>query len=319
MVNSILQITPALQAYLIALLFRNTRSTCSCLAALFERISHDSLNRLLHSDFPWSKRLWELFSSRLLRTGGWLVLDDTSWQRFAKHAEAVSWVWSSTTGKLCYGAQVVLLIWTDGNRKVPLSCRLWEKGKKSKVELACEMLRQAKARGLAPNYVLFDSWYTARQLLNLLDELQWKYVARIKSNRLLDGQRLNGRWPQRFGQAQGYLKRVAHEVKVVKDGKKYWVSNEVKLTVAQLKAQYRRRQQIEETFRLLKQEFGWGSCRARKAKAQIAHLHIGLMALCLSQPAAESKGQTIYAFKQSLFRLPIPTQLPFLEYFNEAA
>jgi len=312
-------ITPALQAYLIGLLYRNSRSTCSCLASLFEKISHDSLNRLLHSDFPWSRRLWECFASRLLYPGGWLVLDDTSWQRFAKTAEAVSWVWSSTSAKVCHGSQVVLLIWTDGKRKVPLACRLWEKGKKSKVELACEMLRQAKVRGLTPNYVLFDSWYTARQLLNLLDELQWKYVARIKSNRLLDGQRLNQRWRQRFGQAEGQLKRVAHQVKVVKDGKKYWVSNQVQLSVAQLKQQYRKRQQIEETFRLLKQEFGWGSCRARKAKAQIAHLHLGLIALCLSQRAAESKGQTIYAFKQSLFRLPIPDQLTYLEYFNAAA
>jgi integrase len=236
----------------------------------------------------------------MLLSGAWLVLDDTSWQRYAKQAEAVSWVWSSTTAKVCRASQVVLLSWTDGKRKVPLSCQLWEKGKKSKVELACELLRQAKERGIEPNYVLFDSWHTARQILNLLGELEWKYVARIKSNRLLDGERLNQRWQQRFGQAQGKLKRVNEEVKVIKDGKKYWVTNDQPLEAAQLKQQYRRRQQIEETFRVLKQEFGWGSCRARKVKAQKAHLHLGLMALCLTQQAAESKGQTIYAFKQGV-------------------
>ena len=39
--------------------------------------------------------------------------------------------------------QVVLLIWTDGKSKVPISMRLWQKGGKSKVELATEMLREA--------------------------------------------------------------------------------------------------------------------------------------------------------------------------------
>jgi hypothetical protein len=43
------------------------------------------------------------------------------------------------------GLQVVLLIGTDGKRKVPISMRLWQKGGKSKVELATEMLREAAA------------------------------------------------------------------------------------------------------------------------------------------------------------------------------
>jgi putative transposase len=319
MVNLNLELTPAIQAYLIALLFRNTRSTCRSLASLFDNISHDSLNRLLHSDFPWSRRLWDFFASKMLHPGGWLVVDDTCWQRYAKSAEAVSKVWSSTSGKVLLGSQVVLLIWTDGKRKVPLACRLWEKGGKSKIELASEMLREAKQRGIEPSYVLFDSWYTAKAILQLLDELEWKYVARIKSNRLFNGKALNQSWHQRFGQGEGKLKGLAHQVKVIKDGKKYLVSNDLQLSPSQMRKEYRRRQQIEETFRLLKQEFGWENCRARKAKALKAHLHLGLMALCLSQPASESQGQTIYAFKQALFRLPIPEQLPFLEHFKNAA
>ena len=46
--------------------------------------------------------------------------------------------------------QVVLLIWTDGQRKIPLSMRLWQKGGKSKVELAQEMLFEANERGIQP-------------------------------------------------------------------------------------------------------------------------------------------------------------------------
>lgn len=312
-------LTPAQQAYLIAMIYRNTRTSCLSLAALCRAVSHDTLNRCLHSSFPWSRRLWELFASRMIQPGGYLVLDDTTWERWAKHSEAVSWVWSSSAGHITQGCQVGLLIWTDGKRKIPISMRLWQKGGKSKVELAQEMIREAAERGIQPKYVLFDSWYTARSIVNLLAELGWKYVARIKSNRLLEGERLSGKWRQRFGQACGHLKQVSEEVRVIKDGKCYWVTNDLELKPAQIKRQYRVRQQIEETFRLLKQEFGWGGSSVRKATAQTAHLHLGLVALCLTQQAALTQGQTVYAFKRELFHQPIPTELPFLQHFLVAA
>jgi hypothetical protein len=317
--NINLSLTPAIEAYLIALVYRNTRTSCLSLAALCSWVSHDALNRLLHSSFPWSGRLWEMFASRMIHQGGYLVLDDTTWQRQAKLAEAVSKVWSSTAGSVRLGMQVVLLVWTDGKRKIPVSMRLWQKGGKSKVELATEMLAEAAERGLCPKYVLFDSWYTSKSILNLLEGSGWKYVARIKSNRLLDGESISKKWGHRFGQASGHLKQVTAEVRIIKDGKRYWVTNDLSLGPAQIKRVYRNRQQIEETFRLLKQEFGWGGSSVRKAKAQTAHLHLGLMALCLTQQAALAQGQTVYAFKRDLFRQPVPTQLPFLDHFSVAA
>ena len=319
MVNNALLITPAMEAYLMALIYRNTRTSCLALAALCPSVSHDALNRLLHSSLPWSGRLWELFSSRMILEGGYLVLDDTTWQRQAKQSEAVAKVWSSTAGGVRLGMQVVLLIWTDGKRKIPLSMRLWQKGGKSKVELAQEMLKEARERGLCPDYVLFDSWYTAKAIVNLLAELGWRYVGRIKSNRLLDGERLSKKWRQRFGQATGRLRQVSHEVRVIKDGKRYFATNDLGLSPAQIKRHYRQRQQIEETFRLLKQEFGWGGSSVRKAEAQTAHLHLGLMALCLTQQAVLTQEQTVYAFKRALFRQPIPDQLPLLQNFSAAA
>src|ERR1051325_586764 len=222
-------LTPAMEAYLIALIYRNTRSSCLSLAALCSWVSHDSLNRLLHAEFPWSGRLWELLASRLVKAGGYLLLDDTTWGRWAKQAEAVSWVWSSSAGHITQGMQVVLLIWTDGYWKVPIGMRLWRKGERSKIELATEMLREAAERGLQPSYVLFDSWYAARGILNLLSELGWKYVARIKRNRLLDGEAIGQKWRHRFGQATGHLKRVERQVRIIKDGRRFFVTNDLKI------------------------------------------------------------------------------------------
>src|ERR687888_1254512 len=135
------ELTPALEAYLIGLIYRNTRTSCLSLAALSGAVSHDELNRLLHSDSPWSRRLWEEFSSGMVGAGGCLLLDDTTWRRWAEKAEAVSWVWSSSAAHIVRGMQVVLLVWTDGRLKVPVGMRLWQKGGESKVALAEEMLR----------------------------------------------------------------------------------------------------------------------------------------------------------------------------------
>lgn len=101
---------------------------------------------------------------------------------------------------------------------------------------------------------------------------------------------------------------------MVKDGQKFLISKDVSLTSRAVKCHYRHRQQIEETFRPLKQEFGWGKCRALSVRAQSAHLHIGLYALCLVQMKAEN--ETVYRFKQNLFRQGIPNQNQFIEFLQ---
>jgi hypothetical protein len=313
------ELTPTFEAYLVGLIYRNTRTSCLSPADLCGDISHDALNRLLRSDLPWSRRLWEEFSSAMVSGGGYLLLDDTTWRRWAEKSEAVSWVWSSSAAHVVRGMQVVLLVWIDGQFKVPVGMRLWQKGGESKVALAEELLREARAHGIAPKYVLFDSWYATGALLNVLEGFGWNYAARLKSNRLLSGVAVRERWAHRFGRAVGRLRKVSHEVLVVKDGRRYFVTNDVQLTSREVKAAYRVRQQIEETFRLLKQEFGWGGSSARKVAAQVAHLHLGLYALWLTGQAAMKGGQTIYAFKRKLFRLPISEHLPQMDAFSVAA
>ena len=235
------------------------------------------------------------------------------------NVQHLSWVWSSAAGRTVRAVQVVLLIWTDGRWEVPLGLRLWRKGGASKVALAEQMLREAKRRGARPGCVLFDSWYAASSPWNLPEGMGGKDVARLKSDRLLDAQAVRERWPHRSGHARGRLRKVSHEVLAVKDGRRYFVTNDTGRSAREVRRLYRHRQQIEEVFRLLKREFGWGGASAQKMQAQRAHLHPGLYALCLAERAAMLRGQTIYAFKRRLFRLPIPQHLPQLEKLPPAA
>ncbi len=316
--------TPAMIGYLTGLIFRNTRTSCCCLASL-SAMAHDRLYRLLYLDFPFSRRLWEWFASQLvgqggyltIGQGGYLIIDDTTWQRFTRKAEAVSFVWDSRVGKVVFGMSVVLLIWTDGKRKVQLAMRVWQKGGKSKIEFACEMLDEGRENGLTPAYVFFDSWYSCNKLLTLLDGFGWHYIGRAKVNRVLEKVKIREAFHHRFGRKVGFLRKVGHPNLVVKDGRRFWLTNDLSLTSGEVKRQYGFRQQVEETFRLLKQEFGWGKSQVGTKKAQSAHLHLGLYALCLVQMKAEK--QTVYQFKQNLFREQIPTQQQFVELFTVVA
>ncbi len=314
----VIKLPLAMQFYLIGLIYRNSRMSCVCLSELVQ-VAHDRLYRVLYLSFPYSRRLWEWMASNLVKSGGYLLIDDTTWQRFGKKLEAASFVWDSTSGKRVFGMQVVLLIWTDGKWRIPLGLRIWQKGGKSKLKLAEEMLREARRRGLNPAFVLFDSWYSGESLLNLLASFDWKYITKAKRNRLFDKVRLDKTFRHRFGRRAGNLKKIRHRCLIVKDGKKYYLTNDLSLASAEVKRIYRVRQQIEEVFRLLKQEFGWGRCRSASIQSQKAHLHLGLYAFCLTQNKAYEENQTIYAFKQDLFREQIPTQRQFVQCFTAIA
>src|SRR5215204_6201289 len=100
-------LTPALATYLISLLYRNTRTSCVSFANLSVHRSPDTVRRVLYQKIPWSRRLWEVFAQTLVRQGGYLLIDDTSWERCTRVADAVSGVWASSVGKSVGGMQVV--------------------------------------------------------------------------------------------------------------------------------------------------------------------------------------------------------------------
>lgn len=51
------------------------------------------------------------------------------------------------------------------------------------------MLKTAKARGFAPQHVLFDSWYGSLDNLKLVRNLGWHFLTRLKSNRQVNPDR----------------------------------------------------------------------------------------------------------------------------------
>ncbi|MCS6807022.1 MAG: transposase [Blastocatellia bacterium] len=151
-------------------------------------------------------------------------------------------VWCGGLNQVVTGMQAVLLIWTDGHWKVPIGLRRWRTGDPSKISFALELIQTAAQAGLTPTHVVFGSWYAAAVLLNRLDDLIWRSVAQLKSHRTVDGHSIRHRWSHRFGHTDGHLRHVPHLVRVIKDGRRFWVTNELRLTPAQIKQHYQVRQ-----------------------------------------------------------------------------
>ena len=105
-----------------------------------------------------------------------------------------------------YGFALVLLVWTDGVRRIPLGLRLWRKGGPSKYDLALELLSYARNRLRShPAYVLFDACYPSKALLKRIRDGGWYFVCRLKKNRRFNGPALRHHRRHPYGSEIGAL------------------------------------------------------------------------------------------------------------------
>ncbi|MFH0988764.1 MAG: transposase [bacterium] len=281
----------ALFAYVNAICFRNFKPTCTKISEQYNRnilydsenpyVSHDRLQRLLHFEGKWNRYLQKKYGCLIHRRDrsshkrSYLIIDDTVIAKpYGKELELLSWIFSPSDRQYLYGISVVFLLWTDGNIRVPIGFRLWYKsGKKTKIDLAMELLKDAKQLyKIKPSYVLMDSFYPAAKLLKVIRSYSWQWIAKIESNRLVDGIQAQELFSYRYGNYHGVLTERIRAL-VVKDNENYWATSDPSLRSVDVKRLYRHRQVIEEFFRILKSELRLEGCSSRESIAQINHIY----------------------------------------------
>ena len=153
--------------YLMALLYFSNVTTCAALADAFDSVAHDRLTRMLQGTWSGHTRLALALRRLFTVAGGSLIVDDTVGATpYARLLGEAAWVWSQQDRQVLCGVSVVLLVWTDGQVRMPLACRVWQQGGASKDDLALEVLRSARNRlRCQPAFVLCDSWYLSKKLL----------------------------------------------------------------------------------------------------------------------------------------------------------
>jgi len=321
----------AIWTYVTALLYFPGMSTCMAIAQALQHVSHDRLTRMLTGD--WSGHTLLELALRALFTvvGGDLIVDDTVVEKpYATLLDEAAWVWSSKQNKVVFGVPLVLLIWTNGQARIPLAFRIWKKGGPSKFDLALELLSYARNRLCCkPRFVLFDSWYPSKRLLRRIRDYGWYFVCQLKKNRTFEGQPLRAYRRHPYWQAVGYISGGL-KVCVVRHRRKYYVTNRLSLTAPEVRTLYKQRHEIEEVFKALKAQFSLEACQAgymRSGRAtnqaregvQAHHIALCLVAYLISERERLNRGMTLSQLRRALIVQGLSLSLPSLQRVSMAA
>lgn len=292
-----------------------------------EMPAHDSFNRLLERSFEDRDSLWREARPLVSLKGGVLVLDDTTLDKpYAKKIELVTRHWSGKHHDVVLGINLITTLWTDGKKLVPCDFRVYDKpmgekgpfGGKDKNEHFRDMLTAAKRRGFEPDYVVFDSWYTALDNLKLISRsLGWHWFARMKSNRQVDpGRRGNVSLESieipgegRVVHLRGYgMVKVFKAVSTNGDAE-YYATDRIEMKGKGCEELSGRGWGIEEYHRGLKQCCGVERSQAREAIKQLSHIALSLRAFLRLELERIRHGMSWYESKISVIRGAVSSYL----------
>jgi len=287
----------------------------------FTRTSHDSLTRALKLKYPWKTILLHFLLDHCLNNG-YLIIDETDIDKsYAKIIGGISWIFSHRKNKHIVGYHLVVVVWTDGKITIPVAWKLWQKKNgKSKQDLALEMINFCTCiLRIKPHAWLFDSLYASEPILKFLNNHSLNFFSQIPKNRLFNHKQLKFWYKNRpYWQDIGFIKGKI-KIQVVKNRKKYFITNVIGIPRQKLLDTYKIRWKIEEVFRYVKSQLGFERCQCQSIQAQMNHFGVCFVLFVVLQDIAKKTGLTDYRIKEKatlnhLFALSL--NIP--SYFDDA-
>ena len=251
--------------------------------------AHDAINRLLHRHDPSPEELWQEAESYVDLTQGLLVLDDTVLDKFYAHRmDLVSRQWPGPHTRAGQGINPTPLPCTAGDNPFPCDYRLYEKAVDgaTKNDHFRAMLTTAQERGFQPACVAFDSWFSGLANLKLIAHYGWRWLTRLKRNRLVNPDRRGNRAVSEIdigAQGQSVHLKGYGMIRVFKivapDGDiDYWATNDLEMSELQRLQWAEWEWSIEEYHRGLKQCCGVEKAQVRSSRAQRNHIGFAIRA-----------------------------------------
>ncbi|MCA1731625.1 MAG: transposase [Actinobacteria bacterium] len=275
--------------------------------------AHDAFTRLLIREPPDTEALWEEAKTLVEPERGLLIVDDTTLDKpYSRKIELVHRHWSGKHQRVVNGINLATLLWSEAGALVPTDFRIYDKPNDgfTKNDHFRAMLKQAKERGFEPRYVLFDSWYSSLDNLKAIRSYGWRWLCRLKSNRLVN--------PDKSGNvairevAIGAEGRIVHlkaygMVKVfrtvAKDGgAEHWATNDLAMSETDREELEGAGWGIEAYHRALKQCCGIERAQVRRGRAQRNHLGLALRAFLRLEINRLERGVSWYEAKLSIIR-----------------
>jgi hypothetical protein len=228
-----------------------------------------------------------------------LAFDETEINKsFSKKIHGLEWLYSHLERKYIYGYQLVVICWSNGSIKLPIAWKFYKKNNKTKTELAIDLLSYVLAIIPNPRYILFDSFYASEKILKFINSRNLKFYTQIKKNRLLDNRQIQLYSPNRdkwtrVGRLKGNL-----FVKVVKNHRKYYITNDIERCRSFILRTYVARWFIEEVFRFCKSMLNMDRCQMIDQRSQSNTVGVCFYLYAVLQDIAANTQMTVYEVKQ---------------------
>ena len=143
-------------------------------------LSHDIISRWLSNENFRPRELWQMVKSEVLSKPcpSILVADDTVLAKpHSKKIGLVNYQYSGNKYDVIAGIGLVNLLWhnLDSSESIPIDYRIYDKDSDGKTKNTHfqEMLSLAKSRGLQPEAVVMDAWYSSLDNLKAIRSHGW--------------------------------------------------------------------------------------------------------------------------------------------------
>ena len=275
--------------------------------------AHDAFTRLLHRLEPDAATLWREAAGQVERQRGILVIDDSTLDKpYAQKIELVQRHWSGKHHAVVEGVNLITLLWTEGDRHVPVDYRLYDKAGDglTKHDHFTALLKTAHQRGFVPECVVFDSWYGSLANLKVIDGWGWSWLTRLKANRLVNPDRHGLRAVARVEtdangtivHLKGYGLIRLFKI-VTPDGDiEWWASNALQMSPLTRTRWAGYAWTIEHYHRGIKQFCGVERAHVRAARAQRNHIGLCLRAFLRLERHCYHAGISWFEAKTAIIR-----------------
>jgi len=252
--------------------------------------AHDAFTRLLSRLEPDAETLWTEARTQIDLNTGILVLDDSTLEKpYSEFNALVYRHWSGKQKAVVSGINLITLLWTNGERCVPVDYRLFDKDRdgKTKNDHFAEMLLAARARGFNPELVCFDSWYASVENLKLVRSLDWHFLTRLKANRQI---RINQSRLQAVSEAglcggdgticwlKGFGEIKVFCVRATDGTAEYWATSLEQMSETEREIQAKSAWRIEMYHRALKQQCLIERAQCRRLRPVLNHIGLCIRA-----------------------------------------
>lgn len=308
------------------LLSSQSNYTLTNLAKHTEEFSHDRINRYLKSEILTPELIWSEVSSEIhSHPDACLIFDDSVLaKKFSSKIELVRRQYSGNEHRVIRGIGLISCIYVN-----PETGQYWlidyriydpDGDGKTKLDHVADMLLNAvNQKNIEFAKVLMDTWYAAKKLMALIDNLGKIYYVPLKKNRLVDDtggsekyQNIENITWSEVEQEQGKLIKInkfprdkkvkLFRVTVSTNRTEYVATNNLtQSSNDQVKNQCKIRWKIEEFHREIKQLTGIESCQCRLKIIQKNHIACALLVWSFLKKIAQRCSQSVYQLKATLF------------------